>query len=117
MKNILALIGAAVVILGGLGWYLGWYRLATEPAADGHRKIQIDVDTAKIRGDVQKGKEKIKDALAKDGKPAATEVRPTVAQPTGLSGSSLKFNEDGSVTYQGSKGGGFTLPPLVPGQK
>lgn len=117
MKNILALIGAAVVVVGGLGWYLGWYRLATEPSNDGHRKIQIDVNTAKIRGDVQKGTEKLQGALAKDGKAAPVEVRPTEARPTGLSGSSVKFNEDGSVSFQGNQGGGFTLPPLIPGQK
>ncbi len=31
MKNLLALVGAAVVTFAGLGWYLGWYNLTRQP--------------------------------------------------------------------------------------
>jgi hypothetical protein len=54
MRNILALIGAAVVLFVGLGWYLGWYTFALEAGRDGKQRIQLDVDTHKITDDVKK---------------------------------------------------------------
>ncbi len=43
MRNILAFLAAGVIILGGLGWYLGWFRFQSAPTADGHREVKIDV--------------------------------------------------------------------------
>jgi hypothetical protein len=54
VRNILALIGAAVVIFVGLGWYLGWYTFALQAGSDGKQRIQLDVDTHKITDDVKK---------------------------------------------------------------
>ena len=54
MRNLLALIGAAVVAFVGLGWYLGWYTFALEPSANGKQRIQLDVDTDKLTDDVGK---------------------------------------------------------------
>ncbi len=66
MRNLLALGGAALLIFLGLGWYLDWYRLKAAPGTDGHRQINIDLNTNKITEDVGKGKEKVVDWLAKD---------------------------------------------------
>jgi hypothetical protein len=53
MRNLLALIGAVVVLFAGLGWYLGWYTFALEPGANGKQRIQLDVDTPKIAADAE----------------------------------------------------------------
>ena len=62
MKNILALIGLLVVGFAGAGWYLGWYKVGTDPAAPGHTKL--DVDTDKVKQDVQSGAKKVGDFVA-----------------------------------------------------
>ena len=54
MRNLFALIGAAIVLFAGLGWYLGWYTFALEPSANGKQRIQLDVDTDKMTDDVGK---------------------------------------------------------------
>ena len=53
MRNLFALIGAAVVLFSGLGWYLGWYTFALESAAGGKQRLQLDVDTDKLTDDVE----------------------------------------------------------------
>ena len=94
MRNILALIGAAVVSFGILGWYLGWYKIGTEPSADGHRKINVDLNTPKIAADVKTGEQKVINMLPGDSKGTpATPQKEVPAQTTGF-----QFNPDGSVT-------------------
>ena len=114
MRNLLALIGLAVVTVAGLGWYLGWYRLQTETTSPGHRQIKIDVNTDKIAADVHKGEKKLHDALESETAPSAAPVAPSghpvQAQPTNNRGNSLQVNDDGSVTYKGT----FKLPALPP---
>jgi hypothetical protein len=74
MRNILASLAAGVIILGGLGWYLGWFQFQSAPTADGHREVKIEVDGKKIAEDVSKGvhqgTQKVEDFLhlQKDGK-------------------------------------------------
>ena len=112
MRNMLALVGAAVVVVAGLGWYLGWYRIEAESAAPGYRSFDVDINTAKISQDLKQGKDKLSKALAGDGQPtAAPPARPVEAQPTGRTG--LQFNDDGSISYTGN----VTLPPLIPGRQ
>ena len=56
MRNLLAFIGGAAVTFAGLGWYLGWFQIATLPgSAPGHAKIAFDVNTDKIQHDVSEG--------------------------------------------------------------
>lgn len=61
MKNILALVGLLVVGFAGGGWYLGWYKIGTEPSGAGVTKIDVDVDTNKIKQDLQSGAKKVGD--------------------------------------------------------
>jgi len=63
MRNLLALFAAVLLMFLGVGWYLGWYNVKAAPAPPGHRAVNIDVDTNKISEDVQKGKERLSDAL------------------------------------------------------
>jgi hypothetical protein len=68
MKNLLALVGAVVVLVGGLGWYLGWYKLGTTAGTDGHTKVTVDVDGNEVRKDLKKGEDAIKGILNRNGK-------------------------------------------------
>jgi hypothetical protein len=51
MRNLLALVGLAVVLFAGLGWYLGWYKLSVSKGDDGKLQIKADVDTQKVQDD------------------------------------------------------------------
>jgi hypothetical protein len=60
MRNLLALLGLALVVVGGLGWYLGWYKVKSEPTTSpGHHNVSIDIDTTKIGNDLHKGEDKL----------------------------------------------------------
>ncbi len=54
MRNLLALVGAVVVLFVGLGWYLGWYSFVLAPGAEGKQRLQVDIDTRKITEDAKK---------------------------------------------------------------
>ena len=64
MRNLLALLGAAVLTFAALGWYLGWYSFQSAAGtADGHRSVTIDVNTRKIGADIRTGGEKLQGAI------------------------------------------------------
>lgn len=84
MRNLLALIGALVVGFGGLGWYLGWYKLNFNRNPQGNLEIKTDVDTGRVAKDTGNGLKqigtffgsKLEQAVpdAKGGQPAAPPV-------------------------------------------
>jgi hypothetical protein len=94
MKNLLALVGAVVVLVVGLGWYLQWFKFGSESGTPGHPKYNVEVESDKIKADLKKGKETvgefIKEHETSKGVPAQT--------------TSIPLNPDGS----------YTLPPLPP---
>jgi hypothetical protein len=49
MKNLLAFLAAAVIMFGGVGWYLDWFQIFNGPAAAGHHVFSVDLDAAKMR--------------------------------------------------------------------
>jgi hypothetical protein len=70
MRNLLALVAAALLAFAGIGWYLGWYKVETDATPTG-RHISIDLNTPKIRDDVGRGKEKVRDFLGDDNNNSA----------------------------------------------
>lgn len=52
MKNLLALLGLSVVVLGGVGYHQGWYKLTVDKNADGTLRVQTDVNTARASEDI-----------------------------------------------------------------
>lgn len=64
MRNLLAFLAAAAITIAGLGWYLGWYKIHATPAANGHRNVNIDIDTAKIGDDINRAEKRILDHTA-----------------------------------------------------
>src|SRR6185437_11515487 len=64
MRNLLALFGAALLTVVGVGWYLGWYKVRSQPASvPGQHSVNIDIDTRKIGNDLQKGEQKLQQFL------------------------------------------------------
>lgn len=119
MRNLLALVGLVVVLVGGLGWYLQWYKFGTAPTGDGHTKVTFDVDGNEIKKDVKKGEDAIKGFLNQNGKsvPGTPTSRPldppsggwSVPElpqlPTPPAGGSLDLNPDGTLKIR------VDLPP------
>jgi hypothetical protein len=94
MKNLLALVGAVVVLVAGLGWYLGWYKVGV---SNGTGDVKFDLK--KVESDLKKEKETvgqfIKDHENGKGVPAV----PTGSIP----------NSDGTFAPPSSP---LQLPPL-----
>jgi hypothetical protein len=79
MKNLFALLGALVVTFAGVGWYLDWYKIQSSTDANGHREVNIDLNTKKINADIQKGAEKVEKVI-EHKQPTGTD-NPTVPPP------------------------------------
>lgn len=75
MKNFLAFVGAAIIALVGLGWYLDWFNITPQKSDQGKTSINVEFNQDKAGKDVQeglkKGAEKVQDLLDKN-KPAET---------------------------------------------
>jgi hypothetical protein len=85
MRNLLALAAIALITFAALGWYLDWYHISSTPASEGHRRVNIDVNTTKIGHDVEKGGEKVRKILEthnkKDAEPKADSKDPPKSEP------------------------------------
>src|SRR5688572_30719851 len=84
VRNLLAFIGLLVVGFGGLGWYLGWYKLNVSRSTDGNLQIQTDVDTKKVNKDVTDGYHKLSSALEQQAEKATKDAN--TSPPTGTPG-------------------------------
>jgi hypothetical protein len=120
MRNMLALFAAALLTAIGLGWYLGWYKVSSQPASvPGQHDVQIHIDTKKIGTDLQNGEEKIKQIIKEktkdeakspaDGKKVSDNLTlpsPQLNMQTG-DGASLQLNGGGEgplFQFQSDKG-------------
>jgi hypothetical protein len=102
MRNMLALLAVGAIAVAGLGWYMGWYQFKSTPSADGHRQINIDVNTKKIVEDVNKeikeGGKKLDQVLQSKGQPQGGTPPAVGAQPGHpISSSSGRFRVEGGV--------------------
>jgi hypothetical protein len=87
VKNLLALVGLLVVGFGVAGWYLGWYQFGTQDDAQGHHQLKLQVDSSKVTQDLNKGREKIVEAIDKETgtvppAPPPTSQPPAPPQPS-----------------------------------
>lgn len=80
MRNLLALVGAAVVGFGGVGWYLGWYTLKFSKAQDGNVQVQTTLDTNKVTQDLGDGAKRVGELINSQAEKASKEAAP-VAPP------------------------------------
>lgn len=89
MRNLLALAAAILLTVAVVGWYRGWYQVKTEPAADGHRQVTIDINAPKVGQDLQKGEDKVHDLLSKSttpGGPTSGQLPPPPSTSPSTSG-------------------------------
>ncbi|MFL5342582.1 MAG: hypothetical protein ACJ8F7_20815 [Gemmataceae bacterium] len=64
MRNLLAFLGAAVLVFFGVGLYLGWYHIYRQPSdTPGHSRLEVDINQSKISSDVKEGAGKVKNAI------------------------------------------------------
>jgi hypothetical protein len=80
MRNLLALLGFALVTFLVVGWYLDWYHLTPKASATpGQQSEEITINKKKIADDVHRGikvgEEKLHELLDKDGRPVAGTTR------------------------------------------
>jgi hypothetical protein len=111
MRNLLAFLAAAVLVVAGLGWYLDWYKIESVPTPGGHEEVNIDIDGKRITADVEKGAErgaeKLHDVLQKKG--AAQGSQPpsssqTVSgKPSPATGPRTVMNAEEECTAPGGK--------------
>jgi hypothetical protein len=65
MKNLVFLAFLALVGFAVAGYFLDWYNISGSPTSGGQTRLQIDVDTHKIKEDLSKGQAKIKETIEK----------------------------------------------------
>ncbi|QEL15707.1 hypothetical protein [Limnoglobus roseus] len=53
MRNLLALLGLALVLFFGIGYFRGWYTFNFATGTDGKTNISIGVDRTKVGGDLE----------------------------------------------------------------
>jgi hypothetical protein len=76
MRNLLALIGAAVVAFVVVGWMLGWYKVKTTTTPEGHRQVNIDLNGPKIKEDLARGRERLSGFLEQSSSQSAPPAAP-----------------------------------------
>jgi hypothetical protein len=81
MRNLLALLALVLLLVAGLGWYLDWFKVKSQPAEAGHHNVSIDIDKKKITQDIQKGEEKLHQMLENAKDKAPGNKIPGKAQP------------------------------------
>src|SRR5262245_21896616 len=86
MRNILALIGALVVGVGGVGWYLGWYKLSFSKGTDGNPEMTTTVDTKKVVQDTEQGAKQLGAFVADQADKAAHDAKQQPGPPAGTPG-------------------------------
>ena len=68
MRSLIKLLVVLLICLVGIGIYRGWFTMSTPPPnADGD-KVNFSVDKGKVKADIKKAEEKIKQ-LGDDVKP------------------------------------------------
>ena len=77
MRNLLALIGFALVAFLVAGWYLDWYHITPKATATpGQQGEEIIINKKKIRDDVDRGikvgGEKLHGLMDQNGQPVTT---------------------------------------------
>jgi hypothetical protein len=122
MRNLLALFAAALLTVVGVGWYLGWYKVRSQPASvPGQHSVNIDIDTNKIGTDLQKGEQKLQqfldrkngeDAKKADGGLMLPSPSGSKEKPNGNSTPLFQFHNSSTGVPSVEIGGGLKHPLL-----
>ncbi|HWG41629.1 MAG TPA: hypothetical protein VN688_02505 [Gemmataceae bacterium] len=97
MRNMLALFATGILTIVGLGWYLGWYKVRSQPASvPGQHSVQIDINTKQIGKDIQRSEQKIQQMIDNKTKEEAASIKKTsdnLMLPSPPSDSKLSTNK------------------------
>jgi hypothetical protein len=104
MRNFLAFLAAAIIVMGGVGWYLDWFKVSSKPSGDGHQKVEFDVNTNKAGSDVSTALQKGEQIIEKDK---------SAAPKSDDKGADVKADPNKGVEVK-SKNIDISLPPLKP---
>ncbi len=63
MKNLIYLLFLGLLAFAVTGWFLDSYSIAGVPTSSGHHRVQIDVNTDKVKDDLHKGQAKLQDTI------------------------------------------------------
>ena len=74
MRNLLAFLMALILTVGGLGYYLDWFKIRTAPGTDGHTSVNIDWNALKFFQDTAKAGAKVTEMLDKKAKDETEKV-------------------------------------------
>jgi hypothetical protein len=98
MKNLVFLVFLAILGFAVAGYFLGWYEITGVPSSSGHHRLQIDINTTKIKDDFDRGTDKLQDGInqAKDAA-GKVEVPKTPAKPTKTTSDSSFFEFIGRI--------------------
>jgi hypothetical protein len=119
MRNMLALFGAALLTVVGMGWYLGWYKVRSQPASvPGQHSVNIDIDTNKISKDFQQGEQKLQQMLEKKGGEDAKKADGGLMLPSPASSANTKGDAKPLFQFHSDNGpsleiGGGMKHPLI----
>ena len=80
MKNLVYLLFLALVGFSVAGYFLNWYKFTDDNGTTGHRHLSIDIDTNKVRADLQKGEAKVGETLQNLNQEAQTSAQPSTDQ-------------------------------------
>ncbi len=96
MRNMLAFVGAIVVTVGGVGYYLDWYQVRSNPSLTGQRSFNIDINTNKIGDDLHKGTAKVQDVLDKRRQEAEAKLKAEAAKLDPSKGIKVEIKKGGT---------------------
>ena len=112
MRNLLALVGLAVIGFGGVGWYAGWYKFSVAKTPDGNLQINTTVDTKKASAEMSDFLKNVGTVIGSQVDKAAQDAKSTAptTPPGGTPGpvTPPQFSPDPTVP-------GVPLPPVAPG--
>jgi hypothetical protein len=108
VRNFLAFLAALVIVVAGLGWYLGWYKIDSLPLIGGHKRVTVDIDTNKVKDDVKKGGE----VVIEKGKQAVEKIADKAADEAAKK--TKKAVKDGAESFDPFKLPGTEEEPSEP---
>jgi hypothetical protein len=63
VRNLIFVLFLAICTFAVVGWFLNWYDIVDVQQQGGRHRLQIDIDTQKIRQDLDRGQTKFKETL------------------------------------------------------
>ena len=84
MKNLVFLLFLAVLAFAVIGYWQEWFKIEGVPSGEGHRRLQIDINTTKIKSDFDRGAERVQDGIShvKDGAEKAKDAASKIEVPS-----------------------------------